>query len=147
MNKDPIESCQLIGLTGILVQLALGALSFSVLVYKRMKEYPKRAWKIWTMDTSKQGVSQFLAHIINVVISMQLSSQLSSDACIWYLTTNMLDNTVGVLISVTALEVVEKHLLRQWPNLHSGNYYTVIHTYDEEPVTLDIDLSPDLNSF
>jgi hypothetical protein len=59
-----------------MVQMVLGALSFSILVYKRYIETPKRAWKIWALDTSKQGVSQFLAHIINVAISMQLSSKL-----------------------------------------------------------------------
>ena len=73
---EGIDSCQLIGFAGIMVQVVLGALSFSVLVYKRYAESPKRAWKIWTMDTSKQAVSQLLAHVINVAISMQLSSQL-----------------------------------------------------------------------
>lgn len=63
------------------------------------------------MDTSKQAVSQLLAHFINVVISMQLSSKLASDACIWYVTTNILDNTFGVLLCVTVLGLVEKHLL------------------------------------
>jgi hypothetical protein len=58
------------------------------------------------MDTSKQGVSQFLAHVINVAISMQLSSQLDSDACIWYFTTNVLDNTLGVLLCVTILGLI-----------------------------------------
>ncbi len=72
-SDDPIQSCQLIGFAGILVQLILAALSFSVLIYKRYTEEPKRAWKIWAMDTSKQGVSQILAHIINVALSIQLS--------------------------------------------------------------------------
>jgi hypothetical protein len=89
-----------------MVQLALGILSFSVLVYKRYIELPKRAWKIWALDTSKQGVSQFIAHIINVAISMQLSSRLSSDACIWYFTTNILDNTLGVILCVSVLGLI-----------------------------------------
>jgi hypothetical protein len=75
-ESDAVESCQLIGFAGIMIQLVLGALSFSVLIYKRYIEKPKRAWRIWAMDTSKQGVSQFLAHVINVAISMQLSSKL-----------------------------------------------------------------------
>lgn len=112
------------------MQVVLGALSFSVLVYKRMVEHPKRAWKIWSMDTSKQGVSQLLAHGINVAISMQLSSQLSSDACIWYFTTNVLDNTIGVLLCVTILSLVEKHLLApKLTRYQSGNYYTVLESY------------------
>lgn len=75
-SDDPIQSCQLIGLVGILIQLVLAALSFSVLVYKRYKERPKRAWKIWFLDTSKQGASQFLAHVINVAISIHLSANI-----------------------------------------------------------------------
>jgi hypothetical protein len=52
-----------------------------------------------------------LAHIINVAISMQLSNKLSSDACIWYFTTNVLDNTVGVILCVVVLSLIEKHIL------------------------------------
>lgn len=116
-----------------MVQVVLGALSFSVLVYKRMVEHPKRAWKIWTMDTSKQGVSQLLAHIINVAISMQLSSQLSSDACIWYFTTNVLDNTLGVLLCLTILSLIEKKLLGpKFARYQSGNYYAILESYEEE---------------
>ena len=69
-------SCELVGFAGIIVQLTLGFLSFSVLIYKRYTEKPKRAWKIWFMDTSKQGASQFLAHIINIVISIKLSANI-----------------------------------------------------------------------
>lgn len=135
MEGEPIESCQLIGFAGIMVQVVLGALSFSVLVYKRYAESPKRAWKIWTMDTSKQGVSQLLAHVINVAISMQLSSQLDSDACIWYFTTNVLDNTAGVLLCVTILSLLERHLLHpNFTRYQSGNYYAVLDSYEEEKV-------------
>lgn len=132
-ESDGFESCQLIGFAGIIVQLVLGALSFSVLIYKRYIERPKRAWRIWFMDTSKQGVSQFLAHVINVAISMQLSSRLSSDACIWYFTTNVLDNTIGVVLCVSVLATIEKQLLT--PNhthFQSGNYYTVSESYEED---------------
>jgi hypothetical protein len=37
-DSDPVETCQLIGFAGIMVQVVLGALSFSVLVYKRYTE-------------------------------------------------------------------------------------------------------------
>lgn len=125
-DSDGVESCQLIGFAGIMVQLVLGVLSFSVLIYKRYIERPKRIWKIWFMDTSKQGFSQMIAHIINVVISMQLSSSLSSDACIWYFTTNILDNTLGVVLCVSVLGLIEKYLLSpNYTHFQSGNYYTV----------------------
>jgi hypothetical protein len=85
------------------------------------------------MDTSKQAVSQMLAHIINVVISMQLSSLLSGDACIWYFTTNILDNTVGVLLCVTVLGLIEKYLFSPtYTRFQSGNYYTVGQSFEED---------------
>lgn len=85
------------------------------------------------MDTSKQGVSQFLAHVINVAISMQLSSRLSSDACIWYFTTNILDNTIGVVLCVSVLGLIEKHILYpNYTNFQSGNYYSECQAFEEE---------------
>jgi len=129
-SDDPIQSCQLIGFVGILIQLVLAALSFSVLVYKRFTERPKRAWKIWFLDTSKQGVSQFLAHVINVAISIHLSANIESDACIWYLTTNVLDNTLGVFLCIGALSMVEERLFEpNYTHVKSGNYYTVLCEY------------------
>mgnify|MGYP000862312146 FL=1 len=70
---DIQKECELFGWFGLLVQLMLGLLSFAVLFYKRFKEHPKRAWRIWFLDTSKQAVSQLLAHFLNVAISLRLS--------------------------------------------------------------------------
>ena len=126
-------SCELVGFAGIIVQLTLGFLSFSVLIYKRYTEKPKRAWKIWFMDTSKQGASQFLAHIINIVISIKLSANIESDACIWYLTTNVLDNTVGVFLCIGALSMIEKKVFEpNYTRYQSGNYYQILSEYDDE---------------
>lgn len=66
-------NCSMTGLLGILIQLALGVLSFSVLIVKRLREKPQRPWKIWIFDTSKQLISQLLAHFINLTISIALA--------------------------------------------------------------------------
>lgn len=58
------------------------------------------------MDTSKQAVSQFLAHCLNVVISLKLSLKLDNDACIWYFATIILDTTVGMLICIGILRLL-----------------------------------------
>lgn len=63
----------MVGLLGILIQVALGAMSFSVLIFKRYFEHPKRPWKIWTFDASKQMISQTIAHFINLTISLALT--------------------------------------------------------------------------
>jgi hypothetical protein len=70
----------MVGLLGIMIQLGLAALSFSALIIKRYRENPKRPWKIWMFDTSKQIFSQILAHFINLTISLALSyNQANSD--------------------------------------------------------------------
>lgn len=110
---------------GIIIQVGLGVLSFSVLLIKRLRESPPRPWKIWMFDTSKQGLSQMLAHFINLTISIALTYRdSSSDECLWYFTTNILDNTIGVLICVFCLVLIEKRLVEKGKTEYiSGNYY------------------------
>lgn len=84
------------------------------------------------MDTSKQGVSQLIAHFINVGISLLLSAHLDNDACIWYFTTNVLDNTVGVFICCGVLRLVEGLVMAdRCEQYKSGNYYDIIEYNDE----------------
>ena len=82
-NNDPNtnkNNCSMVGLLGIIIQISLGALSFSFLIIKRYREHPKRPWKIWAFDTSKQMISQLIAHFINLTISLALSyNQSNSD--------------------------------------------------------------------
>ncbi len=77
-EQDDSNSCNMVGLLGILIQVGLGILSFSVLFIKRMREQPRRPWKIWIFDTSKQLVSQLFAHFINLTISIALTYEDSS---------------------------------------------------------------------
>ena len=65
--------CSIVGFLGILIQIILGILSFSVLIIKRHYEDPKRPWKVWCYDTLKQGISQLLAHFLNLLISLILT--------------------------------------------------------------------------
>ena len=79
------------------------------------------------MDTSKQGVSQMFAHFINVAISLTLSTHLSNDACIWYFTTNVLDNTLGVFICCGVLRLIEGTIISgRCEQFRSGNYYEIV---------------------
>lgn len=114
------------GLLGILIQIALGILSFSVLIIKRFRENPQRPWKIWIFDTSKQLISQVIAHFINLTISIALAyNDDSADECLWYFMTNILDNTLGVLICVLCLRGIEWSLFRRNQIQYiSGNYYS-----------------------
>lgn len=125
-SDNPNSHCSIVGLLGILIQISLGVLSFSVLIIKRIFfENPKRPWKIWRFDTAKQGISQILAHFINLTISLVLTVEdPNSDTCLWYFITNVFDNTVGVFLCVFSLRLLEKHFYnRRKYYLISGNYY------------------------
>ena len=82
---------------------------------------------IWLLDTSKQAISQTSAHFINVMISLDLSNKMSTCACNWYFSTNVVDNVVGVAGAVGTLVFVETFILTgKWVRYRSGNYYTTI---------------------
>ena len=70
--------CNLIGPFAIIVQGALGALALLALVYKRWRETPKRPWKVWFFDASKQVVGTMLVHLLNLAMSMLGSMDLAS---------------------------------------------------------------------
>jgi hypothetical protein len=61
--------CRLLGPFALIVQGALGVVALLSLVYKRWRETPKRPWKIWFFDVSKQVVGTFLVHILNLLMS------------------------------------------------------------------------------
>lgn len=125
-EKTNSSNCSMTGLLGIIIQITLGVLSFSVLIIKRFRESPRRPWKIWIFDTSKQLISQLMAHFINLTISIALAyNDDSADECLWYLTTNVLDNSLGVLICVFILRAIEWSLKRRGRLQYiSGNYYS-----------------------
>lgn len=125
-DKDSKSSCSMVGALGIMIQLGLGVLSFSVLIVKRLREKPRRPWTIWALDTSKQLISQIIAHFINLTIALALAyADVSSDQCLWYLTTNILDNTLGVFLCILALKGIQRSLKQRGKHMYiSGNYYS-----------------------
>ncbi|EAR87294.1 vaculolar membrane protein (macronuclear) [Tetrahymena thermophila SB210] len=78
MHPDPIavenQQCNLVGGSGLIVQMILGFLSFTVLVYKRTQEKPQRPFKIWLLDSSKQVLSSLFAHLANMIFSIVLTT-------------------------------------------------------------------------
>lgn len=62
--------CHLLGPFALVVQGALGAVAILSLVLKRWRETPKRPWKIWFFDVSKQVFGSMLLHVLNIFMSM-----------------------------------------------------------------------------
>jgi hypothetical protein len=97
------EQCQLLGQWGSFgwwLQGFLGLACFIALVYKRFTDSVRRPWKIWLMDTSKQGIAAIMMHFLNIGLSKAYGELLdtAADPCNWYWVNFTLDCTLGVAI-------------------------------------------------
>ena len=79
MVQAPKE-CDLLGPLALFVKGALGLMALLALVYKRWRETPKRPWRIWFFDVSKQVFGSMLVHVLNVAMSMLGTGELLSAA-------------------------------------------------------------------
>ncbi|KIK67690.1 hypothetical protein GYMLUDRAFT_256533 [Collybiopsis luxurians FD-317 M1] len=92
------RSCQLLGPTALIVQGLMGVLVILSLIFKRHRETPKRPWRIWLFDVSKQIVGQMFVHGVNVLISDLASHFSSENACVSYFLNVLVDTTIGVAL-------------------------------------------------
>lgn len=51
----------------VVVQLALAFLALASLYLKRLREVPRRTFRTWFLDVSKQGFGACYAHVMNMV--------------------------------------------------------------------------------
>ena len=99
-DKGNKNKCEMFGGFGFLIQAFLGCVAILILIIKRYLEKPRRPWKIWFYDVSKQMISSTVLHIFNLLISAILSdSKGETDACVWYFITLFLDCTLGAFLS------------------------------------------------
>ena len=80
------------------IQIFLGIVSVSSLIFKRHIERPQRTWKIWCFDVSKQLVAGFFTHITNILVAEYILNTKNSDECAWYFLNFFIDCTVGICI-------------------------------------------------
>ncbi|KAH9948729.1 vacuolar membrane protein-domain-containing protein [Amylocystis lapponica] len=90
------RSCRLLGPTALITQGLMGVLVIASLVYKRHRESPKRPWRIWLFDVSKQIIGQLFVHGVNVLISGVVAHLSSGNACVLYFLNILIDTTIGV---------------------------------------------------
>ena len=134
------------GAFGFFVQFTLGILSFMVLIsiiywslVKRLKERPRRPWKIWFLvtinnkqDVSKQGFSSCVAHLINLILAVLLSEGASkADQCIWYFINISVDTIFGVLLCYIFMYIVE--VIAKTHNLKVN--YCILSQYNQVYIT------------
>lgn len=100
------DNCKLMGPFALFVQAMMGILVVGSLVYKRQREKPKRKWKIWALDVSKQMLGQLFVHILNVVLSDFVASGGGENPCSLYFLNILVDTTLGVFFIYIALKYV-----------------------------------------
>nr|OQO19707.1 hypothetical protein B0A51_15294 [Rachicladosporium sp. CCFEE 5018] len=119
--QDGNGECQLLGPFALIVQGALGGMALLALVYKRFSESPKRPWKIWFFDASKQVLGSMLLHVINLFMSMLGAGDLGSKSataaattdaaggqpnpCSFYILNLGIDTTIGVPVLYILLKL------------------------------------------
>ncbi|KII95262.1 hypothetical protein PLICRDRAFT_208245 [Plicaturopsis crispa FD-325 SS-3] len=84
----------------------MGVFVILSLVLKRHREKPKRPWRIWLFDVSKQVVGQMFVHGVNVLISDLVAHRISGNACVFYFLNILIDTTLGVAIIYLLLHLV-----------------------------------------
>lgn len=101
LGKEP--KCELLGPFALVIQILMGLMAILSLVYKRQKEHPQRPWWVWFFDVAKQVIGSAGLHMINLLLSILISSQdqipdMDDNPCNWYFISILLDTTVGVPI-------------------------------------------------
>ncbi|QRV87918.1 vacuolar membrane protein [Ceratobasidium sp. AG-Ba] len=91
-----VKRCRLLGPTALVVQALMGVIVILSLVWKRNHESPRRPWRIWMFDVSKQVVGQIVVHMSNVFISDLVAHHSSNNPCTLYFLNVLVDTTVGV---------------------------------------------------
>ncbi|BGP22516.1 vacuolar membrane protein [Rhodotorula toruloides] len=97
-NEVDLATCRLLGPFALVIQGIMGAVVILSLLAKRMREKPRRKWKIWLGDVSKQVVGQAFVHSANIAISDLIALHTSDNPCSLYALNILVDTTLGVLI-------------------------------------------------
>ena len=116
--------CKLLsGLFSILVQGSLLVICLAVLLVKRWRERPRRAWLIWCFDLSKQAFSSGLQHFANLLFGVLLASDGNASQCGWYFVLYVITSSAAIFVVAGAMVVVNWLVARYELNLlRTGDY-------------------------
>ena len=106
-TEDYEKECELLDNFAIAMQTILGILSFASLLLKRKWELPKRSYRIFMLDISKQGCQAFWAHTLNVILAVYLQLEVNKgNGCEWYFV-----NFSSDIFLVVAITLFIHHLI------------------------------------
>jgi len=115
----------------VFVQLLLAFFALMSLWFKRQNEQPRRTFKTWFLDVSKQGVGACYAHVLNMIIAAIIVNNSDwadnnslNDQCAWYGMTYLVDTTLGLLLAIWGLKAIAWMANEwDWDSLkHTGVY-------------------------
>lgn len=125
-NDPSNRNCRLLGPFALFVQALMGVVVVGTLVLKRQRERPKRPWKIWLLDISKQMLGQLFVHTLNVALSSlgSLASEGEENPCSLYFLNIAIDTTLGVFIIYASMRFLTHYFtdVLGWPGFVSGQY-------------------------
>jgi len=113
------------------VQFALATVCGLILITKRFREWPRRSWKVWFLDVSKQVFVAVSSHFLNLyyahsftLLVLSRNPRQWTDECGWYFVNFLIDTVLGIFLLWFFLLCQEKLAHRlNWPSLqHSGEY-------------------------
>ena len=120
--------CQLIDdAFSILIQCLLGFFALFSLCVKRITERPKRNFKVFVYDVSKQVVGSLYAHGLNILVAINVTSLNKNseynDQCMWYFVNFMVDVMLGLVLSWLLITLVNNTVRKMGLlTLVSGEY-------------------------
>lgn len=105
-------------------QVALALSCLLTLIIKRQTETPRRDWKIWFLDVTKQSLGLSVSHVSNILLSILIAINLAdSDECQWYLMAYLSDSLLCSAFNFTMLAVIDRLAHRyNIDALNFGNY-------------------------
>jgi hypothetical protein len=113
----------------VAVQIMLAFAALLSLWYKRMGETPRRKFRTWFLDMSKQALGACYAHVCNMFIAGVIINKIRGDAtlddqCAWYGICYLVDTTLGLVLAIFLLQALDKVAHeKDWASLkHSGVY-------------------------
>ncbi|WFD22370.1 hypothetical protein MEQU1_001040 [Malassezia equina] len=117
--------CRLLGPVGIVTQLLMGVVVLGTLLYKRHCERPRRAWRTWGLDVSKQLTGQGMVHMLNVLFSAVGLTNAHRNPCSLYFLNILLDSTLGLFVVYGVLHGVTRVMQDRYQlqGFVSGEYH------------------------
>lgn len=114
----------------VIVQILLAIAALMSLYFKRKFEQPRRTFRTWSLDISKQAFGACYAHVLNMMIAYIITHNIRGDStdlqdqCAWYGLSYLIDTTLGLVLAVICLRILDDLANeRDWAHLkHSGVY-------------------------